>query len=405
MTSTTDSRFAAIGTLAGLAGAVVLEGDEALAAESVLRDGSLDDLHTQQGLLSALARNETPDATPSTLNQALLKGDADTLLAIARSARDEGDGDLAAHLTAVCFRLGAEVELSASDSVRDPRVGAYLLATAAHEEASRGDASDAIRMLLEASSLVAACSAPAAARYTGEAAMIEGGQAADRARLIHELEQAAESLVDRGFEELRGELHMNRAGLLQELGADRPPLLVQAVQGYQKATQALTRRTHPVPYALCHLNVAVTYLSMPMNEHASKLRGAIAVQSLREALEIFTPDEHGPLWQAATMNLANALQHLPSAHIDANITESVRLYEQLLEHRPEAGPERARVLANLGNALAHLGRLKDAKTRLAEARAIFADLGEINALQGIDEVLDEIGQVVASTAGTGEPAR
>ena len=64
------------------------------------------------------------------------------------------------------------------------------------------------------------------------------------------------------------------------------------------------------------------------------------------------PDAHPDLWEAATLNLANALQHLPSSHIKDNLAEAVSHYEALLERRTGRDEARARTLANLGNAVA-----------------------------------------------------
>ena len=139
---------------------------------------------------------------------------------------------------------------------------------------------------------------------------------------------------------------------------------------------------------------------MPMGEHSGKLRGAIAVQSLREALEILTPEDHPELWESATLNLANALQHLPSAHPGQNLAESVELYDKVLERRTTATPARARTLASKANALAHIGKLDDAKPLLAEARTIFTEVGDDAGLTGIDAIADEMVACVERARGT-----
>ena len=40
----------------------------------------------------------------------------------------------------------------------------------------------------------------------------------------------------------------------------------------------------------------------------------IAVQGLREALKVYHSDTHPELWSSAQLNLANALQYLPTSH-------------------------------------------------------------------------------------------
>ena len=133
--------------------------------------------------------------------------------------------------------------------------------------------------------------------------------------------------------------------------------------------------------------------------HAGKLRGAIAVQSLREALEIVTADEHPELWESATLNLANALQHLPSAHPGQNMLESIELYGQVLERRSEATLARARTLASKANALAHLGRYDEVRPMLVEAKSIFEQSRDAAGLAGIDAIEAEM---LACPASVGE---
>ena len=109
-------------------------------------------------------------------------------------------------------------------------------------------------------------------------------------------------------------------------------------------------------------------------------------------LKIFTPENHPDRWASTQLNLANALVYLPSTHQAANIAEAVELYEAVLALRDrQSDPQgRARVLANQGNALAHLGLFDDAKARLIEARAIFEEFEEVEAVRSVRPVLDEI---------------
>ncbi len=398
-----DRRFAAVGLLGGAAGAVVLPADGTDGrtddtAEAALARGELGSLPESWRFLETLARAEFPGAEAGPGNLALLRGEVPALMERMREARDAGDRDLAALLGAAAYRLGGDLPLPSADAASDPRVRAWILATAAHERAAEGDLEGAARGLGEAAAEVSALSPGAAGRYVGEWASLPIEDPGGVARLALELDRRAEALAGLGFEELRGELLMSRGGLLMELGGSRPAVLQEAVQCFQKATQALPRKTHPVPYAMCHLNVAVAYLSMPMGRQAARLRAAIAVQSLREALEIFDPDAHGGMWEAATLNLANALQHLPSSHVGDNLVEAVSLYEGILARRPTPGPERARVLANLGNALAHLGDHRTARPHLEEARGIFERLGDGAAVEGIDGVLEEM-TAAATEAG------
>jgi|GEM_PF-579696 len=373
-----NNRFAAVGLLAGAAGAVVLT-TASSADVAGLRAGTFDALQEPNTFLRDLANGNAPEKTIDALNAALLAGDIAALEQHIKMAEAAGDADLHAHLRVVAFRMGADLNLPSEEEITSPFVRAYAMAARAYLSASNEDTAAAIAQLRQASELIASASPATAARYIGEAATIANDTGVDATRLLMDLENASDALNGLAFDELCGELHMMRAGMLMEKGAQRPSLLLQAVQCFQKATQALPRRRYPEAYAQCHLNIAISYLSMPMNEHASKLRGAIAVQSLREALGVFTPADHPEYWQAATINLANALQHLPSAHLAENMLEAVRLYETVLEHRTDPSPQRARLLANLGNALAHLGRFDEAKVRLCDARTMFVQEGVADA--------------------------
>ncbi|MGH3850969.1 MAG: hypothetical protein ACRDRT_14945, partial [Pseudonocardiaceae bacterium] len=99
---------------------------------------------------------------------------------------------------------------------------------------------------------------------------------------------------------------------------------------------------------------------------------------------------------SAQLNLANALVYTPSKHQGDNLVEAVELYETVLDARDrETDPlGRARVLANQGNALAHLGVFDQAKAKLYEARFLFEEFEEIDAVRTVRDVLDEIARQI-----------
>jgi ABC-type tungstate transport system substrate-binding protein len=67
--------------------------------------------------------------------------------------------------------------------------------------------------------------------------------------------------------------------------------------------------------------------------------------------------------------------------------------------RPDGDPlGYARLLANQGNALAHLGALRQATTKLQEARSIFRAQGEVEASHALTLTLDQIAQSRAAHA-------
>ena len=109
-------------------------------------------------------------------------------------------------------------------------------------------------------------------------------------------------------------------------------------------------------------------------------------------------DSHPVAWASAQLNLANALQYLPSVHQEQNLDEAVHLYEEVLSYRDEnVDPVGvARVLLNQGNALGHLGALVDADEKLTRARALFERVGDPEGVAAADGLLAE---VAAARAG------
>ena len=148
----------------------------------------------------------------------------------------------------------------------------------------------------------------------------------------------------------------------------------------------------------CTGSVALAYLVMPMSTQGDRLRVGVAVTSLRAALRVYQPDTHPVLWASTQMNLANALQYLPSVHQEENLDEAVHLYEELLQHRSaETDPLGvARILANQGNALGHLGVFSDAHERLDRARALFVQYGDIDGAETVDGILASLAEAEAA---------
>ena len=158
----------------------------------------------------------------------------------------------------------------------------------------------------------------------------------------------------------------------------------------QAAVAALTDTDLPISLA--------AYLSSPMTGAGDQLRHGIATQSLRASLRILTAQEHPDLWGTATLNLANALVYTPSTHQGDNLVEAVELYEEVLARRSrEHDPGRARVLANQGNVLAHLGMFEPAKAKLVEARYLFEEQLDHDGVLTVRSVLDEIARATVGS--------
>ena len=173
---------------------------------------------------------------------------------------------------------------------------------------------------------------------------------------------------------LRADLWLNLGMTYQELANGQRGGLIEAVKCYQQALQlGLTLESQPEMYAMVQNNLALAYLAMPMVEASDQLRMGVSVQSLREALKVYQKDTHPELWSSTQLNLANALQYLPSSHPQENLIQAVEIYEELLQIRNKAYDPvgYARLLANQANALAHLGIFKHALEKLNEAYKLF----------------------------------
>ena len=211
-----------------------------------------------------------------------------------------------------------------------------------------------------------------------QAALLQQVNGAD-ADVINGYTEAVDAL--RGLDAVEpamAELALGQATAYQELASlsgdgQGGGLLMEAVRTYHLALRLLRKESQPQRYAFAHSNLALAYLAMPMGDERDKLRRGVAVQSLREALTYYTREEYPAEWAAVTLNLANAMQHLPTTHPVENLIEAVGMYDELLTVRTrESDPlGHARVLANQGTALAHLGIHDQAR---AKARGCRRDL-------------------------------
>ena len=308
------------------------------------------------------------------------------------------DGVDAAELRSALGEFGVLVDvvlfvLGRSDTVPDlGAADAELAATVLSVQASRalqdGDAATAVTLLDRAAEHAAGVSEPLRGVLLGAAASVLDGPEA-----VTRLNDALRALE--GAEDLRiarAELHLALAGLLHEQAVDRPELLNNAVPHYHSALQLVWREEAPLLWASAHANLATAYLTMPMTEASGQLRLGVAAQSLRSALKVYTPEEYPEQWASVQLNLANSLVYTPSSHQGDNLVEAVELYEAVLAARDrDADPlGRARVLANQGNVLAHLGAFDQAKAKLYKARFLFEELGDHDSVRTVRGVLDEI---------------
>ena len=303
------------------------------------------------------------------------------------------------------------VEFALGRSDAAPELGgadAELAATVLSAQASRalqdGDAVAAVALLDRAADQAAGVSEPLRGVLLGAAAsVLDGPEAISRYETALKILEDAEDLRI-----ARAELHLALAGVFHEQAVERPELLNKAVPHYHSALQLVWREEAPLLWASAHANLATAYLTMPMTEASSQLRLGVAAQSLRSALKVYTPEEHPEQWASVQLNLANSLVYTPSSHQTENLVEAVNLYEAVLQARDrETDPlGRARVLANQGNVLAHLGDFDQAKAKLYDARFLFEELGDHDSVMTVRGVLDEIARqrALMRTDGEGEPS-
>jgi len=284
-----------------------------------------------------------------------------------------GDDTFTILARAAAFAHGLIDDLPESGSL-DGELRAVVLMTAAAGLFERGDARAARSLLVEAAAAAEAVSPVFAALLELQIAESLPAEAACLA--IDHLRRAEKLASVARLPHLRSDIWTRMGTLHQGLGADgsRGPL-VEAVNCYQKAlADGITQDSAPACYGQLQNNLGLAYLCMPTREAGDSLRTGIAVQSFRKALQVYDRDREPDMWASVTMNLASALQYLPSTHPEENLAQAVEAYEQVLEVRTEARDPvaHARVLLNQANALAHLGIFKPAIEKLAKASKLFA---------------------------------
>lgn len=339
-------------------------------------------------LEAALAALEEGDANdPVTMaNRLVLQPDPGLLAELERIT----DPALRTHVDTIAFIVGL-VPTPPDPSAADGEFAALAhaaQATLALEHSDRGRAVDELEQAAQAAHAV---SKAMTGQYLGQMAntqLDEGG--AKRAGVT--FQAALDALEGTDLYEARAELHVATGAMFQEMTEAAPHLMQQAINHYHQAMALVSAESAPETFAIANANLGLAYLMMPMNEASDQLRMGVAVQSMRVALDHFTPQTHPERWSSTQLNLANALVYMPSRHQAENIAEAVGLYEGVLQHRDRQRDPlgRARVLANQGNAIAHLGVFDDAKAKLHEARSIFEEFEDEGAVMMVRSILDEI---------------
>lgn len=320
-------------------------------------------------------------------NRFVIDPDADDPAAL-RQALGEPYGVLA---DVVAFTVGRAPEPPALGGA-DGEVAALVLAAQASHALGRGEPARAAGLLEQAAGHVPEEAAPLAGVLLGSAATIRKDTEGATPEVIAALERALRLVDGTDLRIGRAELHLALGLALHHRAAEDPAATGRAVPHYHAALQLVTCAEAPQVWAAAHANLGAAYLTMPMRQASDRLRVAVAMRSLRAALTVYTRETHPAEWASTQLNLANALVYAPSSHQADNLVEAVELYEEVLAVRDRrADPAgRARVLANQGNALAHLGMFDPAAEKLAEAEALFTECGEAEAARTVRELLDGV---------------
>lgn len=301
--------------------------------------------------------------------------------------------DLSTLLDAIAFTAGVSDTATTVTAGTAPGLQgellAFVLLAVASDHLEHGSPADARDSLLSGVAAAREASPALAAQLLGTLAGFEGEDAVARTT-------EALALLPTGHQtQVRAELLFGRGVALQSSAEGRPGLLKEAVRCYQQALVVFRRESHPQEFAEAQTNLALCHLATPMAETGDHLRLGIAVQALRDALSVWDRENHPAQWASVTLNLANALQHRPSAYQADNLVEAVELYEELLTLREATHDPagRARVLANQGTALAHLGIGEHATQKLLAAQELFTLVGEPASALALETTLAELDAV------------
>lgn len=309
------------------------------------------------------------------------------------------DDELRTILDVVAYSIGYIHQPPSSESVTDELQAFVLMAQATHA-IETNQFEQAVELLKQAISSAEAKSPIFVAQLTTTLADTQRELSGVDVLVIQHYSNAIETLGKTDLKSDLGGALLNLGTAYHEMANGRRGILMQAVKSYQEATRLLTQEGHPELYALGQNNLALAYLAMPMVEASDQLRMGIAVQALREALKIYTKETHPQMWASAQLNLANSLQYLPSTHTGDNLVQAVEIYEELLDFRSvnQDPIGYARLLANQGNALAHLGIFEHAVSKLQEAKTLFEQNGIPQAAESVGQVIADIQQAQAERA-------
>ncbi|MDW8233275.1 MAG: hypothetical protein RMJ54_10880 [Roseiflexaceae bacterium] len=336
----------------------------------------------RQGAWLALARDPSPEAY---YNRFVLRSDPDTYAYLRRQLH----GDLAALLDLVAYMGGLRDSPPEADGVSG-EIAACILPAHAANALARQQYDVAVATLQRAIEEVRHISPLFAAQLLDRLATLYTTISQSTAAL-QVLRDAVKMTSGSRRVDLRAYLALRLGMLCQDLANGQRTLLIEANEWFQEALRCCSIERSPDLYALAHYRLALTILALaPGNGHQASHERAI--QSLRESLRVYTCETHYEQWLNAQITLANTLRLSSDSSSADHLLEAVRLYDEALASRDqECDPLwYARILANQGNALFHLGDIARARDCLVRARSIFLANRDYGAAALLDEALAEI---------------
>lgn len=330
----------------------------------------------------------TDDRTPAGAVRAFALDATPERLAAARML---ATGRLADLVELIAFTAGLRADPPEPHGGPPSTLGALERAARASWHVERGEHAEARAIMEDASACAwGISSALGALLDLGLVqAHLEEGDASES--LDARLERATAALARTDLRRARGEAALARATLWHLRGTHDAACLRRAVSAYLEAAGLAPRSLEPDLWASVQVGLSAAYLALPMHSASDRLRAAVAISGLRQALDILDPSVTPARWCTAAMTLANALISLPTGMPGEHTTEALSLYERIAGLRRSLGDEAgaARAEANLGAALLALGAPGHAREPLERAKATFVRLGDTQGVRTVEEALAE----------------
>jgi len=322
-------------------------------------------------------------------NLAILSGSEEDIEKTIRVLKDQ----LLVSLLENLLNLGRGQKLKTDVDTDRRDIQALLSLMRSVRETSSGNRKLATEALDEAVKLIKGLSPVFEAHLLYKKALLIFESKGENYHLLSLYEEILKTLKDTKADWLKGEIYFQMGNMFSTFGN-----LHEAIKHYNLALEHKDRDKERYTWALIQNNKGLAYLSIPVQDVEDHMRLAYGVQCLKKALEVFTKKSFPEEWASATLNYANALQYLPTADPVKNLLKAIELYKEVAHYREQKGDREgyARALANMGNALAHLGRLDEAKDKLITARRTFMSMGMSDEVSAIDEIMNEIKSVEAT---------